>query len=77
MSNELKIKVWKRYPKKKCPRVNQHERRAEMEPIPKTWKKYLKHVEQLMAHIKTYDQEIYETKIEGDSIKIKIYLLFF
>jgi hypothetical protein len=27
---------------------------------------------QLMAHIKTYDQEIYEIKIEGDSIKIKI-----
>jgi hypothetical protein len=25
-----------------------------------------------MAHIKTYDQEIYEIKIEGDSIKIKI-----
>jgi hypothetical protein len=26
-------------------------------------------IRQLMSHIKTYDQEIYETKI-GDSIKI-------
>ena len=44
----------------------------EMEPLPKTWQKYLEHAGQLMAHIKTYDQEIYETKIEGDTIKIKI-----
>jgi hypothetical protein len=32
----------------------------------------LEHAGQLMDHIKTYDQEIYETKIEGDSVKIKI-----
>jgi nitrite reductase/ring-hydroxylating ferredoxin subunit len=44
----------------------------EMEPLPKTWQMYLEHAGQLMAHIKTYDQEIYETKIEGDTIKIKI-----
>jgi nitrite reductase/ring-hydroxylating ferredoxin subunit len=44
----------------------------EMEPLPKTWQKYLKHPGQLMAHIKTYDQDIYENIIEGDSIKIKI-----
>lgn len=44
----------------------------EMEPLPKTWQMYLEHAGQLMAHIKTYDQEVYETKIEGDSIKIKI-----
>jgi nitrite reductase/ring-hydroxylating ferredoxin subunit len=44
----------------------------EMEPLPKTWQLYLEHAGQLMAHIKTYDQEIYETKIEGDTIKIKI-----
>ena len=44
----------------------------EMEPLPKTWQKYLEHAGQLMAHIKTYDQEVYETKIEGDTIKIKI-----
>ena len=34
--------------------------------------KVLEHAGQLMVHIKTYDQEIYETKIEGDTIKIKI-----
>ena len=44
----------------------------EMEPLPKTWQMYLEHAGQLMAHIKTYDQEVYETKIEGDSVKIKI-----
>jgi nitrite reductase/ring-hydroxylating ferredoxin subunit len=44
----------------------------EMEPLPKTWQLYLEHAGQLMAHIKTYDQELYETKIEGDTIKIKI-----
>ena len=44
----------------------------EMEPLPKTWQKYMEYAGQLMAHIKTYDQEIYEIKIEGDSIKIKI-----
>jgi nitrite reductase/ring-hydroxylating ferredoxin subunit len=44
----------------------------EMEPLPKTWQKYLEHAGQLMAHIKTYDQEIYETIIERDSVKIKI-----
>jgi nitrite reductase/ring-hydroxylating ferredoxin subunit len=44
----------------------------EMEPLPKTGQKYLEHAGQLMAHIKTYDQEIYETIIERDSVKIKI-----
>jgi hypothetical protein len=32
----------------------------------------LEHAGQLMAHIKTYDQEVYEIKVEGDAIKIKI-----
>ena len=44
----------------------------EMEPLPKTWQKYMEYAGQLMADIKTYDQEIYEIKIEGDSIKIKV-----
>jgi uncharacterized short protein YbdD (DUF466 family) len=43
-----------------------------MEPVLKTWQKYLEHAGQLMVHVKTYDQEIYETIIEGDSVKIKI-----
>src|SRR5215210_15786 len=44
----------------------------EMEPLPKTWQKYLEHAGQLMSHIKTYDQEVYEVKVEGDSIRVKL-----
>jgi hypothetical protein len=29
-------------------------------------------VAQQMSNIKTYDQETYEVKVEGDSIKVKI-----
>ena len=44
----------------------------DMEPLPQTWQKYLEHIGQLMAHIKTYDQTTYETRVDGDSIKIKL-----
>ena len=44
----------------------------EMEPLPKSWQKYLEHAGQLMSHIKTYDQEVYEVKVEGDSIRVKL-----
>ena len=44
----------------------------EMEPLPKTWQQFFEYVGELMSHIKTYDQKVYETKIEGDSIKIKL-----
>ena len=44
----------------------------EMEPLPQTWQKFFENVGQLMAHIKTYDQTTYETRIDGDSIKIKV-----
>ncbi|MFL6407385.1 MAG: hypothetical protein ACJ71F_09990, partial [Nitrososphaeraceae archaeon] len=44
----------------------------EMEPLPQTWQKFFENVGQLMAHIKTYDQISYETRIDGDSIKIKL-----
>jgi nitrite reductase/ring-hydroxylating ferredoxin subunit len=44
----------------------------EMEPLPQTWQKFFENVGQLMAHIKTYDQIDYETKIDGDSVKIKL-----
>src|SRR5918992_4560642 len=44
----------------------------EMEPLPKSWQKYLEHAGQLMSLIKTYDQKTYETLLEGDSIKIKL-----
>ena len=42
-----------------------------MEPLPPTWQKYMGIVGQEMSFIKTYDQEIYDVKVEGDSIKIK------
>ena len=41
----------------------------EMEPLPKTWQKYLEHAGQLMSRIKTYDQEVYEVKVEGDALE--------
>ncbi len=44
----------------------------EMEPLPKTWQKYMEHIGQLMSHIGTYDQEVYQIKVEGDKIRIKI-----
>jgi nitrite reductase/ring-hydroxylating ferredoxin subunit len=44
----------------------------EMEPLPPTWQKFFENVGQLMAHIKTYDQTTYETRLDGDRIKIKI-----
>jgi nitrite reductase/ring-hydroxylating ferredoxin subunit len=44
----------------------------EMEPLPKTWQKYLEYAGQLMSHIKTYDQHRYEVKVEGTTVKVKI-----
>ncbi len=43
----------------------------DMEPLPPKWQKYMEIVGQEMSYIKTYDQESYEVKIEGDTIKIK------
>ena len=42
-----------------------------MEPLPPSWQKYMGIVGQEMSFIKTYDQEIYDVTVEGDSIKIK------
>jgi hypothetical protein len=33
-------------------------------------------VGQEMSFIKTYDQEIYDVKVQGDSIKIKAWIIF-
>jgi nitrite reductase/ring-hydroxylating ferredoxin subunit len=44
----------------------------EMEPLPQTWQKFFENVGKLMAHIKTYDQTTYETRLDGDRIKIKV-----
>ena len=42
-----------------------------MEPLPPKWQKYMETVGQEMSYIKTYDQETYEIKVEGNSIKIR------
>lgn len=42
-----------------------------MEPLPPKWQKYMEFVGKEMQYIKTYDQETYEVKIEGNSIKIR------
>jgi nitrite reductase/ring-hydroxylating ferredoxin subunit len=44
----------------------------EMEPLPKTWQKYLEYAGQIMSRVKTYDQKVYDTQIEGDSIRVKL-----
>jgi nitrite reductase/ring-hydroxylating ferredoxin subunit len=44
----------------------------EMESLPKTWQKYLEYAGQIMSRVKTYDQKVYDTQIEGDSIRIKL-----
>jgi nitrite reductase/ring-hydroxylating ferredoxin subunit len=43
-----------------------------MEPLPQSWQKFFENAGQLMAPIKTYDQTTYETRLDGDRIKIKI-----
>ena len=45
---------------------------SEMEPLPQTWQKFFENVGPLLPPIKTYDQIAYETRIDGDSIKIKL-----
>lgn len=41
-----------------------------MEPLPPKWQKYMEYVSQQMSYIKTYNQETYEIKVEGDITKI-------
>jgi len=42
-----------------------------MEPLPPTWQKYMESVGKEMSYIKTYDQETYEVKVDGDNIKVR------
>jgi nitrite reductase/ring-hydroxylating ferredoxin subunit len=44
----------------------------EMEPLPQNWQKLMEYVGQLMSHIKTYDQQTYEIRVDGDLIKLKV-----
>ena len=45
----------------------------EMEPLLEKWQNLMEYVGQLMSHIRTYDQQAYETKVDGDLIKIKVH----
>ena len=42
-----------------------------MEPLPPKWQKYLEFTGQEMPYIKTYDQEIYQVKVEGGIVKVR------
>jgi nitrite reductase/ring-hydroxylating ferredoxin subunit len=42
-----------------------------MEPLPPKWQKYMEFTGQEMPYIKTYDQETYEVRVEGDIVKIR------
>jgi hypothetical protein len=42
------------------------------EPIPESLQKIFANSARIISIIKTYDQDRYETKVEGDSIKVKI-----
>ncbi|MGE5685040.1 MAG: hypothetical protein ACM3ZS_07840 [Nitrososphaerota archaeon] len=43
-----------------------------MEPLPLSWQKYMSVVAQEMAFIKTNDQGIYDVKVEGYIVKIRV-----
>jgi len=43
-----------------------------MEPLPPTWQKFFENVGRRMANIKTCDEITYETRVDGDSVKIKL-----
>src|ERR671919_1514748 len=42
------------------------------EPIPESLQKVFARSAQIMSKVKTYDQPIYQTKIKGDTVKVKI-----
>jgi nitrite reductase/ring-hydroxylating ferredoxin subunit len=44
---------------------------APTEPLPQTWQKFMERAGQFISHIKTYDQDSYEIKVEENSIRIK------
>jgi dihydrofolate reductase len=41
-----------------------------MDSLPDEWRDYAQRVFEIASHIKTYDQEKYEVKVEKNSIKI-------
>jgi nitrite reductase/ring-hydroxylating ferredoxin subunit len=44
----------------------------EIDSLPVNLQKYMEYVGRLLSQIKTYDQEVYEVKVEGSSIKLRL-----
>jgi nitrite reductase/ring-hydroxylating ferredoxin subunit len=44
----------------------------ETDSLPVNLQKYMEYAGRLLSQIKTYDQETYEVKVEGNSIKLKL-----
>jgi nitrite reductase/ring-hydroxylating ferredoxin subunit len=42
------------------------------EPIPEGLQKMFAHAAQIQSKVKTYDQPIYETKVEGNRVKVRM-----
>jgi hypothetical protein len=40
--------------------------------LPDGWQKMIEHTAQLMVKIKTYDQQTFETTVDGDQIKVRV-----
>jgi nitrite reductase/ring-hydroxylating ferredoxin subunit len=40
--------------------------------LPDGWQKMIEHTTQLMVKIKTYDQQTFETTVDGDQIKVRV-----
>jgi nitrite reductase/ring-hydroxylating ferredoxin subunit len=43
-----------------------------IESLPSNMQKYLEYAGQLLSRIKTYDQDTYEVRVEGNSIKLRL-----
>jgi nitrite reductase/ring-hydroxylating ferredoxin subunit len=43
-----------------------------IDSLPVNMQKYMEYVGQLLSRIKTYDQDSYEVRVEGNSIKLKL-----
>lgn len=44
----------------------------EIDSLPVNLQKYMEYAGRLLSQIKTYDQEVYEVKVEGSSIKLRL-----
>jgi nitrite reductase/ring-hydroxylating ferredoxin subunit len=44
----------------------------EIDSLPVNLQKYMEYAGRLLSQIKTYDQGVYEVKVEGSSIKLRL-----